>query len=133
MAGVRQALFDVYDTLRRRMRIGWSIYPALRSPRGFEMTVDIFGVQSVQALAAVLTAALVLLGAVLVVAGVIAAGSGWPIPASRLLPVMMPLPVARSSVSAAQQLLASLPSRAPPRVFHRPDRDPPGARTHASG
>jgi len=89
------------------------------------MTVDIFGVQSVQAVATALAAAIVLLSAVLLVAATIARSADEPFRARVLLPVTAPLMPARTDVRTSQRLLASLPSRAPPRMLHRPDRNPP--------
>jgi hypothetical protein len=100
------------------------------------MTVESFGVQSVQAVATVLiadvliadvlAAAIVLLGAVVLLAvGLIgnrAQGALVPIVLSR---AAGRLATHRADLRPPQQRWpAALPSRAPPQFLHRPDRTP---------
>jgi hypothetical protein len=86
------------------------------------MTVESFGVQTVQAVATVLLAAIVLLGAVLLAAVLIVEG------AYGLATVTLSRAAARPSTHPASfrpprwRPLASLPSRAPPQSLHRPGR-----------
>ena len=86
------------------------------------MTVESFGVQIVQAVATVLMAAIVLLGAVLLAAVTIVEG------AAGLVTITLSRAAARPSTHRAsfrpprRRFAASLPSRAPPQLLHRPDR-----------
>lgn len=79
-----------------------------------------------QAVATVLAAAIVLLGAVLLALVTIAEG------AQALFAVVLSRAAARPSTHRDSfrpprwRLSASLPSRAPPQLLHRPDRTPPG-------
>jgi hypothetical protein len=88
------------------------------------MTVDSFGVQSVQAVATMLMAAFVLLGAVLLALVTIAEG------AHALAVIVVARAPGRLTTHRAsfrpprRRFAASLPSRAPPLSFHRPDRTP---------
>ena len=86
------------------------------------MTVESFGVQTVQAVATVLMAAIVLLGAVLLAVVLIVEG------ASGLAAITLARAAARPSTRLADvrpprwRPSASLPSRAPPQSLHRPER-----------
>jgi hypothetical protein len=98
------------------------------------MTVESFGVQTVQAVATVILAALMLLGAVLLALGMIAErGVRALVPA-----IVLSRAVTRHSTHPAsfrphERFAASLPSRAPPQFLHRPDRTPPERRLKAEG
>jgi hypothetical protein len=89
------------------------------------MTVEIFGVQTVQAVATVLLAAIVLLGAVLLAVVTIVEG------ASGLVAITLSRAAARPSTQPDSfrpprwRPSASLPSRAPPQSLHRPERTVP--------
>jgi hypothetical protein len=89
---------------------------------GSIMTVEIFGVQTVQAVATVLLAAIVLLGAVLLAVVTIVEG------ASGLVAITLSRAAARPSTQPDSfrpprwRPSASLPSRAPPQSIHRPER-----------
>ena len=86
------------------------------------MTVESFGVQTVQAVATVLLAAIVLLGAVLLALVTIAEG------AQAVFVVVLSRAAARPSTQPDSfrpprwRPSASLPSRAPPQSLHRPER-----------
>jgi hypothetical protein len=91
------------------------------------MTVDTFGVQTVQAVATVLMAAIALLGAVLLAVGMIAQrGAQALVPA-----IVLSRAAARPSTHRAglrpphERFAASLPTRAPPLPLHRPGRKLP--------
>ena len=92
------------------------------------MTVETFGVQTVQAVATVLMAAIVLLGAVLLAVVLIVEG------ASGLAMITLSRAAARPSTHLADvrpprwRPSASLPSRAPPQPLHRPERTNPRLR-----
>ena len=97
------------------------------------MTVESFGVQTVQAVATVILAALVLLGAVLLALGMIAergARAQVPLILSRAAARPLTRP---ASFRPHERFAASLPSRAPPLFLHRPDRTPPEQRMKAEG
>jgi hypothetical protein len=86
------------------------------------MTVETFGVQTVEAVATALLAAIVLLGAVLLAVVTIVEG------AQGLLTITLSRAAARPSTHQAgsrpprRRSSASLPSRAPPQSLHRPYR-----------
>jgi hypothetical protein len=98
------------------------------------MTVESFGVQTVQAVATVILAALVLLGAVLLALGMIAARGARALVPALVLSRAAVRPLTRpASFRPHERFAASLPSRAPPQFLHRPDRTPPEQRMNAEG
>ena len=88
------------------------------------MTVDFFGVQSVQAVATVLMAALVLLSAVLLALVTIVEGAHALVAVVVARAPGRPMTHRASFRPPRRRFAASLPSRAPPQSLHRPDRTP---------
>ena len=96
-------------------------------PRGFDMTVESFGEQTVQAVATALLAAIALLGvAVLLALTIVQRRANEALVAPIVLARAAARPMThQAGIPPHQRLAASLPSRAPPLPLHRPDRTPP--------
>ena len=124
MAGERQA-FLTSATSRGPLLVQCDWDQA--QPRGFDMTVDYFGDQTVQAVATVLLAAIALLGMVLLAVGVIAQrGAQALVPAIVLSrAAARPMTHRASLRPPTERFAASLPTRAPPLSLQRPRRMSP--------